>query len=99
MSLLVRYTLKDASDNDHQARAMLDLVAGLRAEGVSGVSYSCFSTDDPTRFFGVLEYGDDQGKQAFQNSSAFAAYKASGGPTFANPPEATEIAAIASTLD
>ena len=96
MSLLVRYTLKDASDHDHQVSAMTDLVNGLTAAGVP-VHYSCFETDDPTRFIGVLEFADDGGKQAFLSSDAFEAYKAVVGPTFANPPETTEISGFAST--
>ena len=97
MSLLVHYTLKDAADHDHQIGAMKALVAGLGAEGCQGVQYSCFSTDDPTRFVGVLEFDDDAGKAAFLNSKAFEAYKAAVGPTFANPPQTTEITALAST--
>ena len=97
MSLLVRYTLKDASDHDHQKSAMSTLVAGLVDEGVTGVSYSCFSTEDPVQFIGVLEFSDDAGKQAFLDSKAFEAYKATVGPTFANPPQTEEISLIAST--
>ena len=96
MSLLVRYTLKSADDHAHQTTAMATLVAGLSADDVP-VHYSCFTTDDPTRFIGLLEFDDDAGKQAFLNSAAFAAYKETVGPTFANPPETTEIGAIAST--
>lgn len=97
MSLLVRYTLKSAEAHDRQTAAMEALVAGLTAEGVSGVHYSCFATDAPTEFVGLLEYADDAGKQAFLTSEAFEAYKAAVGPTFANPPQTTEISAIAST--
>ena len=96
MSLLVRYTLKSADDHAHQSAAMEALVAGLRVDGVP-VHYSCFTTDDPTRFIGLLEFDDDAGKQAFLNSAVFAAYKEAVGPTFANPPETTEIGTIAST--
>lgn len=97
MSLLVHYTLKSASDHDHQIQAMQALVDGLVAEEVAGVQYSCFTTDDPTRFIGVLEFEDDTGKNAFLNSAAFATYKAAVGPTFANPPEAKEMSGFAST--
>ena len=96
MSLLVRYTLQSADDHAHQSAAMEALVAGLSADGVP-VHYSCFITDDPTRFIGLLEFDDDAGKQAFLNSAALADYKATVGPTFANPPETTEIGTIAST--
>ncbi len=97
MSLLVRYTLKSADDHDHQVKAMDALVAGLKSEGVNGVNYSCFTTGDPTEFVGVLEFGDDAGKNAFLQSAAFDKYKSTVGPTFANPPQTTEISAIAST--
>lgn len=99
MSLLVRYTLKSADDHAGQTKAMETLVAGLKSEGVTGMHYSCFSSDAPTRFIGVFEFGDDAGKQAFLNSAAFDTYKKTVGPTFANPPETTEISAIASTRD
>ena len=98
MSLLVRYTLKDASDHDHQIAAMKALVSGLVAENVEGVIYSCFTTQDPTKFIGVLEFEDDQGKQNFLNSGAFETYKATVSPTFANPPETEDIFGIASTF-
>lgn len=96
MSLLVRYTLKSADDHAHQTGAMAALVAALTSEGVP-VHYSCFATDVPTEFIGVLEFADDAGKQAFLDSSAFAAYRAAVGPTFANPPQTTTLDAIATT--
>ena len=99
MSLLVHYTLKSPDDHDHQIRAMEALVAGLISEGVAGVHYSCFTTDDPNAFVGLLEFGDDAGKQAFLGSAAFATYREAVGPTFANPPQTSVIAAIASTRD
>ena len=37
------------------------------------------------------------GKQTFLDSAAFAAYRERVGPTFANPPQTTDLAAIAST--
>jgi len=97
MSLLVRYTLKSADDHAAQTAAMHTLVAGLQASGIAGLNYSCFATDEPTEFIGVLEFPDDAAKQAFLQSSAFATYRETVGPTFANPPQTTEITAIAST--
>lgn len=97
MSLLVRYTLKSDTDHDHQVKAMQTLVAGLRAENIAGLIYSCFSTDKATEFVGLLEFDSDATKQKFLQSAAFAAYRASVGPTFANPPVTSEITAIAST--
>lgn len=98
MSLLVQYTLKDAADHDHQVTAMKALCDDLVAEGTPGVTYSCFTTDDPTRFVGIVEFEDDGGKQAFLNSVAFATYKGKVGPTFANPPQAESIIGIASSF-
>jgi quinol monooxygenase YgiN len=99
MSLLVHYTLKSNDDHAAQTTAMTALVDGLKSEGLAGLNYSCFSTDDPLRFVGVLEFGDDTAKQAFLSSVSFAAYRETVGPTFANPPQTTEIKAIASTRD
>ena len=99
MSLLVRYTLKSTSDHAHQVTAMEALVAGLRAEGVENVHYSCFTTDNQTEFVGLLEFPDDAGKQNFLNSAAFATYRETVGPTFANPPQTNEIEGFASTRD
>lgn len=99
MSLLVKYTLKDASDHTHQVKAMEALVADLNAAGISGLNYSCFSTGEDTEFVGVLEFTDDTAKQGFLNSQAFETYKKRVGPTFANPPQTTEITSIASTRD
>ena len=96
MSLLVRYTLKSAEAHAHQVEAMTDLVNALTSEGVP-VHYSCFSTEEATQFIGVLEFDDEAGKQAFLASAAFAAYRDTVGPTFANPPQTTMIDAIAST--
>ncbi|MGI9388477.1 MAG: hypothetical protein ACR2O1_00335 [Boseongicola sp.] len=99
MSFLVRYTLASADDNANQTEAMDALVAGLKTEGVDGLHYSCFATDTPTEFLGVLEFVDDDAKQGFLNSAAFAEYKAKVGPTFANPPETSNITSIATTRD
>jgi len=97
MSLLVHYTLRSNDDHAAQTTAMIALVDGLNSEGVTGLHYSCFSTGDPLRFVGVLEFADDATKQAFLNSASFAAYRETVGPTFANPPQTTEIEVIAST--
>jgi quinol monooxygenase YgiN len=97
MSLLVRYTLKNKADHDAQRDAMEQLVSGLKSEGIPDLHYSCFSTEDLLQFIGVLEFADEEGKQAFLGSAAFARYRARVAPTFANPPQTTEIAEIAST--
>ena len=100
MSLLVHYTLKSADDHAAQTAAMTALVDGLKAEGVAGTDglhYACFATEDPLKFIGVLEFDSDTGKDAFLNSKAFAAYRETVGPTFANPPQTTAITPIAAT--
>ena len=96
MSLLARYTLKDAADHDHQKAAMAQLVTELSAQSVP-VHYSCFATDEATQFLGVLEFADDDAFKTFQASDAFEAYKAKVGPTFANPPQTIKLSSIAST--
>lgn len=98
MSLLVKYTLRSADDHDAQVAAMTAFVANLKAEGVTQATYSCFTTNDPVQFFGIVEFEDDAGKQAFLDSAAFATYRETVGPTFANPPATTEISGIASTF-
>jgi hypothetical protein len=97
MSFLVSYTLKDPTDFDHQVAAMQALVDDLCAVGIDGLDYSCFSTDETTEFLGVLEFRDEEAKQGFLASDAFAAYKKKVGPTFANPPLTRNISLIAST--
>ena len=97
MSLLVHYTLKSEEHHDAQKVSMADLVEGLKSENLTGVDYSCFATEDPLKFVGVLEFADEVAKQSFLSSAAFAAYREAVGPTFANPPQPTEITSIAST--
>lgn len=97
MSLLVHYTLKDASDCQAQAKAMSVLVEGLKSEKIEGLNYSCFATSEPTKFIGLLEFPDEKTKHSFLNSAAFANYRETVGPSFANPPQTTEITAIATT--
>jgi len=97
MSLLVRYSLKDPADHNNQIAAMQALVKDLKAEAIAGLHYSCFETDQPTEFVGVLEFPDDATFKAFQASKAFAAYRDRVGPTFSNPPKTSSLTAIAST--
>ncbi len=97
MSFLVRYTLKTADSNANQIAAMQALVADLTSEGIPGLNYACYETDVPTEFIGVLEFPDDATKQAFLDSKSFANYRDRVGPTFANPPQTSNIKAIAST--
>ena len=99
MSLLVRYTLKSATDHDQQIAAMEKLVADLKAENVPGVDYSCFETEEPTEFVGTLEFDEQAGFEAFQESNAFKTYRETVQPILANPPQTQKIARIASTKD
>ena len=99
MSLLVQYRLNSEDHHDAQKAAMTDLVEGLKAEDIAGLHYSCFSTEDPSQFLGLLEFADDTARQAFLSSAAFATYREAVGPTFANPPETRNISEIASTRD
>jgi len=99
MSLLVNYSLKSPGHHESQKIAMTDLVEGLKSENITGLHYSCFSTDSPLHFIGVLEFEDDAAKQSFLSSAAFATYREKVGPTFANPPKTTEIVPIATTRD
>jgi len=99
MSLLVRYTLKSETDHAHQIAAMETLVNGLKSEGIAGLNYSCFSTENPTEFIGVLEFDNDATKDRFLASAAFATYRDKVGPTFANPPQTSGITTISSTRD
>lgn len=71
MSLLVNYTLKSDDYFDAQVSAMKLLVDGLKTEGIGGLNYSGFSTDDHRRFLGLLEFPDDATKQQFLTSTAF----------------------------
>ena len=99
MSFLVRYTLKTAEDHAKQTQAMETLVAGLKSENLPGLHYSCFSTDEPTEFIGLLEFEDEAAKQGFLGSASFASYRETVGPLFANPPQTSDIFGIASTRD
>lgn len=99
MSLLVRYTLGSADDHDRQTAAMKALVAGLKAEAIPGLTYSCFATDDPEVFLGVLEFPDDATFKAFQASAAFAAYRETVAGILTGPPTTTRLTPVASTRD
>lgn len=78
---------------------MQGLVSDLRAAGIGGLNYSCFTTDDPTAFVGVLEYADETARQGFLKSDAFATYRERVKPILAHSPETTDIGGVASTRD
>lgn len=98
MGLLVEYAVKEGMKAD-QVSALEDFVAALRAEGCDGFSYAAYETDDPTKFFGVLEFEDDAAKQRFLATTAFAAYRDGSKARFPHPPSTTPIRLVAATRD
>ena len=96
MSLLVEYTIKDGKA-EAQADALRTFVAGLKSLNDDGFHYSAFETDDPTRFIGLVEFDDDEAKQRFLKSPAFAEYRDTASDRFQAPPNATQIRLIATT--
>ena len=98
MSLLVEYTVLEGKA-EAQVEALNTLVDGLKASGARGFSYTAYESDDPTKFYAVLDFDDDEGKQQFLESDAFAAYRDSAKERFPGPPNATPIRKVASTLD
>ena len=98
MGLLVEYSIKEGQA-EAQTDALHDLVAGLRAEGCEGFSYTGYATEDATRFIGVFEFDDEAGKQRFLDSRAFAAYRDGAQGRFTAPPKTTAICFVASTRD
>ena len=98
MGLLVEYALKEGQA-DAQEAALKTFVAGLKAEGVEGYSYSSYATDDPARFIGVFLFDDEAGRRRFLDSAAFAAYRDGAAARFTGPPSTTPIRPVASTFD
>jgi quinol monooxygenase YgiN len=96
MSLLVEYHLKDGQ-SDAQKNALRTFTTSLRQEGCDGFSYTAFSTEDPNRFLALFEFSDEDGKQRFLKSAAFAAYRDGAGPRFTGPPSTTPLTLVAST--
>ena len=97
MSLLVHYTLKSADDHATLVTAMEALVAGLKAEAIPDLAYQCFTTEDPIKFLGVLQFADETGFKAFQASTAFATYRETVTPILAGPPSTEKLNPIADT--
>lgn len=98
MGLLVEYTLKDAADHDAQAAAMETLCAALKALTDRRFSYQGFASEDPLRFYGVLQYDGEAGKQQFLDSAAFKTYQTGARERLAGPPKTTPIRASGSSL-
>ena len=73
------------------------LVNGSKSEAIPDLNCTCYPTDDPLRFVGILEFQNDAAKKVFLSSTAFASYREAVAPTFANPPQTVAIKAIAST--
>ena len=98
MGLLVEYSIQDGKA-DAQTAALLEFVEGLKKIADGGYHYTCFETDDPQRFIGLLEFDDDEAKQRFLASAPFAAYRESAPERFSAPPQATVIRLVGSTKD
>ena len=96
MGLLVEYSIQEGKA-DAQTEALLKFVEGLTQIGDDSYSYTCFATDDPKRFIGLLEFDDDDAKQRFLASAPFQDYRDSAPERFSAPPQATPIRRIAST--
>ncbi|MGI9482877.1 MAG: putative quinol monooxygenase [Hyphomicrobiales bacterium] len=98
MSLLVEYSVQEG-----KAQAQIDglneFVAGLKALGDAGFSYTAYETDDPAKFIAVFEFEDDAAKQRFLDSAPFVAYRDSAKERFTAPPNTTTIRRVASTWD
>ena len=98
MGLLVEYSIHDGKA-DAQTEALLKFVNGLRQIADGGYHYTCFATDDPKRFVGLLEFDDDDARQRFLASAPFQEYRDSAPDRFSAPPQATPVRRIASTRD
>ena len=98
MGLLVEYSIEDGK-SDAQTEALLKFVDGLKQIGDGGYNYTCFETDDPKRFIGLLEFDDEEAKQRFLASAPFIEYRDSASERFSAPPQPTPVRKIASTRD
>jgi len=96
MSLLVEYTLLEGKAAE-QVEALTKFTEGLKALGDGGFDYTAYETDDPTKFIAVLDFDDDEAKQRFLDSSAFADYRDGSKGRFTGPPNTTQIRLVAST--
>ena len=96
MSLLVEYTLNEGNA-DAQVDALNSFVAGLSGMGDSGFDYTAYETDDPTKFLAVLDFDDEDAKQRFLDSDAFAQYRDGSKGRFTGPPSTTTIRLVATT--
>ena len=98
MGLLVEYALQEGK-TEAQHGALATFVDGLKAEGCDGFSYTAYATDDPLKFIAVLEFVDEDAKQRFLSTDAFAHYRDTAKDRFTGPPSTTAINRVASTLD
>ena len=69
MGLLVEYSIEDGK-SDAQTEALLKFVDGLKQIGDGGYNYTCFETDDPKRFIGLLEFDDEEANMLIQSNNA-----------------------------
>jgi hypothetical protein len=96
MSLLVEYSLQEGKAGE-QVDALKKFTAGLKALGDSGFDYTAYETDDPKKFIAVLDFDDEDAKQRFLDSAAFADYRDGAKGRFTGPPSTTQIRLVAST--
>ena len=90
MSLLVEYTIKGGMA-DEQISELKKFTTALRSLGDSTFDYTAYETDDPTKFIAVLDFDDEDAKQRFLRSDAFAAYRDGTKGRFVAPPNTTAL--------
>ena len=96
MSLLVEYTLLEGKA-EAQTEALKTLISGLKSTGDTSFNYTAFETDNPTKFIALLEFDDDDGKQRFLSSAAFAGYRDGAKARFTGPPSTTPLKLVDTT--
>ena len=96
MSLLVEYKLLEGKAGA-QIEALHLFVSNLKTMSDAGFDYSAYETDDPTKFIAVFDFDDDDAKQRFLDSAAFAQYRDGAKTRFVGPPSTTAIKLVAST--
>ena len=96
MSLLVEYSLLEGN-SAAQVEALNLLVSELKVLGDQGFDYTAYESDDPTKFFAVLEFDSDEAKQRFLDSDAFAKYRDGSKERFTGPPGTKQIQLVATT--
>ena len=96
MSLLVEYSLLEGKAAA-QKEALNQMVSELKTLGDQGFDYTAYESDDPTRFFAVLEFDNGEAKQRFLGSDAFAKYRDGAKARFTGTPGTRQIRLVATT--